>query len=319
MALTDAVAAAGRGRGRAAAPGGRGRGRQRAPDRPGDRRRRPPAGRRAAPGHRRSRPLAGRGARAEHGRHHRLGRRAQAAGRCRPAAAGGAGGRRRAVGGARARPPSSPAGTARSAACWRSPTRSSDGAAELVERLHAMGLEVAMLTGDNARTAEAIARRVGIDRVLADVLPADKAAEVARLQPPGAAWSRWSGTASTTRRPWSQADLGIAIGTGTDVAIEASDLTLLRGDLHGVATAIALSRRTYRTIVAEPGLGVRLQRGRDPAGRAGPAEPDRRRRRHGLLQRQRGRQLAAPAALRTCRVLTVGVDGTTACTTPCPS
>jgi cation-transporting ATPase V/Cu+-exporting ATPase len=122
-----------------------------------------------------------------------------------------------------------------------------DGAAETVALLHRMGLKVAMITGDNARTAAAIAERLGIDTVLAEVLPADKQSEVTRLQAAGEVVAM-VGDGINDAPALVAADLGIAIGTGTDVAIESSDLTLMRGDLAGVPTAIRLSRRTYRTI-----------------------------------------------------------------------
>ncbi len=123
-----------------------------------------------------------------------------------------------------------------------------EGAADAVRRLHDMGLQVALLTGDNARTAQAIADQVGIDRVLAEVLPGDKRGEVQRLQAAGEVVAM-VGDGVNDAPALVQADLGIAIGTGTDVAIESSDLTLMRGDLDGIATAIGLSRRTYRTIL----------------------------------------------------------------------
>jgi Cu+-exporting ATPase len=121
------------------------------------------------------------------------------------------------------------------------------GARDAVARLRADGLEVVLLTGDHAATAEAVAAEVGVSRVVAGVPPEGKVAEVARLQGEGHVVAM-VGDGINDAPALARADVGIAVGTGTDIALEAADIALMRGDLAGVAEAIALSRRTMRTM-----------------------------------------------------------------------
>jgi Cu+-exporting ATPase len=118
---------------------------------------------------------------------------------------------------------------------------------DAIKRLQAEGIRVVMLTGDNHATAEAVARDVGVDEVIAEVLPADKADKVASLQTAGAVVGM-VGDGINDAPALARADVGFAIGTGTDVAIESADITLMRGSLHGVADAIAVSRATVRNV-----------------------------------------------------------------------
>jgi Cu+-exporting ATPase len=123
-----------------------------------------------------------------------------------------------------------------------------EGSREALRQLSEMGLDIAMVTGDNKRTAQAIAAEVGVDRVLAEVLPNEKATEVKRMQERGLRVA-FVGDGINDAPALAQADVGVAIGTGTDIAIEAGDVILMSGDLRGIINAVALARHTYRTIL----------------------------------------------------------------------
>ncbi|HKG62792.1 MAG TPA: heavy metal translocating P-type ATPase [Solirubrobacteraceae bacterium] len=143
---------------------------------------------------------------------------------------------------------------------------------EAVERLHALGLRTVLLTGDNRATADAVAAEVGIGEVIAEVLPAEKAAVIRRLQAEGRVVAM-AGDGVNDAPALAQADLGLSIGTGTDVAIEASDLTLVSGDLNAAADAIRLSRATLRTIKQNLGWAFGYNVAAIPLAAAGLLNP----------------------------------------------
>lgn len=122
-----------------------------------------------------------------------------------------------------------------------------DSSTKTVEQLHKLGIEVVMLTGDNAKTAQAIAKELSIDKVISEVLPEDKANEIKKLQESGRKVAM-VGDGINDAPALVQADVGLAIGTGTDVAIDAADVVLIKSDLNTVVNVINLSRKTIRNI-----------------------------------------------------------------------
>ena len=140
-----------------------------------------------------------------------------------------------------------------------SPTRSNPLQPKPSRELHALGLKLVMLTGDNRRTATAVARTLGLDAVEADIGPAGKVDQIRRLRAEGNHVAM-AGDGINDAPALSEAEVGIAMGTGTDVAMQSAGVTLVKGDLRGIAKAIRLSRATMRNIRRKPALRLPLQR-----------------------------------------------------------
>ena len=166
-----------------------------------------------------------------------------------------------------------------------------DSSGTAVAELRQLGLTPVLLTGDNRRAAQAVAGQVGIDEVIADVRPAEKVDQIKRLQSQGKVVAM-VGDGVNDAAALAQADLGLAMGTGTDVAIEASDLTLVGGDLRAAPDAIRLARATLAHHQGQPVLGVRLQRRSTAVGRRRAAQSHDRRRRNGFQLGVRRRPIA---------------------------
>ena len=168
--------------------------------------------------------------------------------------------------------------------------------AAAIAELKGLGLTPVLLTGDGREAAERVAREVGIERVLAEVLPAGKVAEVERLQAEGEVVAM-VGDGVNDAPALARADLGLALGTGTDVAIEASDLTLVSGDLRAAVDAIRLARRTLRTIQGNLFWAFAYNVAAIPLAVAGLLSPIVAAARDGVLEPLRRREQPAPAAL----------------------
>ena len=174
-------------------------------------------------------------------------------------------------------------------------------AAAAVAGLRRLGLRTVLLTGDSQATAQAVAAEAGTDEVIAGALPGHKVAVIRDLQARATGWP-WSATGSTTGPPWPRPTWGWPSGTGTDVAISAADLILLRDDLGAVPDAIALARGHAGDDPGQPRLGVRLQHRRDPAGgRRVPQPADRGGGDGRVVGVRRGQQRAAAAVRRPGR------------------